>query len=224
LKVFGFWYSPLIVGDDSMANQKESNSEGENLKKNPPPIIKLEINDDKKRELIRSVLLRLKKNPKSSNLWFSLGVLLSDVEIYEYANEAFDRVANLNPNHKKLWTAKAYALSRLGRGAEASECFKKSLEIFYGKLIGYNDAVELQREVIKRKIQLGMEGFDDASIEFLTANILDLDTFIRELETIEKLEGETALKLESIYLKLIELEKMTKPMWINWFNILGRRR
>ncbi|UCE74425.1 MAG: hypothetical protein JSV56_01625 [Methanomassiliicoccales archaeon] len=172
--------------------------------------IKSEIKGTEKEAFIRRIITKLSLNPKISNLWFSLGLLLSEVEKYEYANEAFNRVVVLNPGHKKLWNAKAMALSQLGRHDEASECFKKSLEGFSGKLRGYSSLKEFQQEIRERKDHFGLGDFDDASIDFLTANILDLDSFISELEMLlgNKKQDEIAYTVDQITSKLDELEKM----------------
>ena len=78
----------------------------------------------------RNLLLRLSRDPKLPNLWFSLGLMLSDAEMYATAIEAYNMVVKLNPAHKKLWNAKGLALSRLGRNDEATDCFHKSLKCY----------------------------------------------------------------------------------------------
>ena len=104
-------------------------------------------------------------------------------------------------------------MSKMGKTDEASECFKKSLETFKGKLVGYNDLTELQNEMTQRRDQLGLEQFDDASIKYLTANILDIDSFIQELEMpiIRGSDGIMDEILGNISLKLDELEELSRP-------------
>lgn len=89
-----------------------------------------EIGGLEKEAFLRNLLLKLSRDPKLPNLWFSLGLTLSDAEMYAAANEAYNMVARLDPAHKKLWNAKAVALSRLGKNHEATHCFQKSLECF----------------------------------------------------------------------------------------------
>lgn len=173
--------------------------------------IKEEIGGLEREAFMRRILTKLTINPEISNLWFSLGLLLSEAELYEIANKVFDKVVMLNPDHRKLWTSKANALCQLGRHDEASECYKKSLESFTGQLDGYNDLSELKEEVKENRKLLGLEEFDDEAIEFLTTNILDLDSFISELEAMAgPIEGgkEAADNLSS---KLDELEKIGRP-------------
>jgi tetratricopeptide (TPR) repeat protein len=173
--------------------------------------IKEEIVGLEKETFMRRILTKLAINPDISNLWFSLGLLLSEAELYEIANNVFDKVVILNPDHRKLWTSKANALCQLGRHDEASECYKKSLESFTGQLDGYNDLSELRKEVRESKKLLGLEEFDDDAIEFLTTNILDLDSFISELEAIaDPIEGEKE-SADNLSSKLDELEKIGRP-------------
>lgn len=89
-----------------------------------------EIAGLEKEAFLRNLLLKLSKDPKLPNLWFSLGLMLSDAEMYATAVEAYNMVVKLNPAHKKLWNAKGQALSRLGRNDEATACFHKSLKCY----------------------------------------------------------------------------------------------
>jgi tetratricopeptide (TPR) repeat protein len=89
-----------------------------------------EIAGLEKESFLRNLLLRLSRDPKLPNLWFSLGLMLSDAEMYATAIEAYNMVVKLNPAHKKLWNAKGLALSRLGRNDEATACFHKSLKCY----------------------------------------------------------------------------------------------
>ena len=86
-----------------------------------------EIAGLEKESFLRNLLFRLSRDPKLANLWFSLGLMLSDAEMYATANEVYNMVVKLNPAHKKLWNAKGLALSRLGRNDEATVCFQRSL-------------------------------------------------------------------------------------------------
>lgn len=89
-----------------------------------------EIAGLEKEAFLRNLLLKLSRDPKLPNLWFSLGLMLSDAEMYASANEAYNMVIKLNPAHKKLWNAKGLALSRLGRNDEATVCYQKSLKCY----------------------------------------------------------------------------------------------
>lgn len=173
--------------------------------------IKEDIIGLEKEAFMRRILTKLAINPEISNLWFSLGLLLSEAELYEIANKTFDKVVMLNPDHRKLWTSKANALCQLGRHDEASQCYKKSLESFTGQLDGYNDLSELKKEVKESKKLLGLEEFDDDAIEFLTTNILDLDSFISELEAIADPVEEEEESADNLSSKLDELEKIGRP-------------
>jgi tetratricopeptide (TPR) repeat protein len=180
--------------------------------------IKGEIEGLEQEAFMRRILTKLAINPKISNLWFSLGLLLSESEKYELANLVFDKVVILNPDHRKLWTSKANALCQLGRHDEASECYKKSLESFTGQLDGYNTLKELQEEIKENRIELGLEDFDDEAIEFLTSNILDLDSFIQELESLANPQNspDAIEAADSFSSKLDELEKISKPKGIEF--------
>lgn len=173
--------------------------------------IKEDIIGLEKEAFMRRILTKLAINSEISNLWFSLGLLLSEAELYEIANKTFDKVVMLNPDHRKLWTSKANALCQLGRHDEASQCYKKSLESFTGQLDGYNDLSELRKEVKESKKLLGLEEFDDDAIEFLTTNILDLDSFISELEAIADPIEEGEESADNLSSKLEELEKIGRP-------------
>ena len=172
--------------------------------------IKGEITGLDQEAFMRRILTKLAINPKISNLWFSLGLLLSETEKYELANLVFEKVVILNPDHRKLWTSKANVLCQLGRHDEASECYKKSLESFTGQLDGFNNLQELQEEIKENRTELGLEDFDDEAIEFLTTNILDLDSFIMELESLANPENSSDAEdaADSLSSKLDELEKI----------------
>lgn len=138
--------------------------------------------------IIRRIISKLKENPNISNFWFSLGMLLSEVEKYEYANEAFNRVVFINPDHKKLWIAKATALGNLGRDDEAAYCFKRALKCYDSNRSEnmeiknlVRDIDDLVNEVEKRKKQLGLNNMEREDIEYITPNALDLESFISEL-------------------------------------------
>jgi tetratricopeptide (TPR) repeat protein len=135
-------------------------------------------------------------------------------------------VVALNPDHKKLWTSKANALVHLGRKEEASECYRKSLESFTGQLDGYNNMQELQDEIKESRERLGLEGFDDEAIEFLTQNILDLDSFIFELEVLagHNDQEKTEEAIDRLSSRLDELEKMGRPSTGFWSNLLGLKK
>ena len=92
--------------------------------------IGMEIKGLDKEAFLRNLLLKLSRDPKLPNLWFSLGLMLSDAEMYATANEAYNMVVKLNPGHKKLWNAKGLALSRLGRNDEATVCYQRSLRCY----------------------------------------------------------------------------------------------
>jgi tetratricopeptide (TPR) repeat protein len=191
--------------------RNSSNANGKYLDKKFFERIKEEIKGLEKEAFMRRILTKLAINPEISNLWFSLGLLLSEEELYETANMAFDKVVALNPDHRKLWTSKANALCQLGRHDDASECYKKSLESFTGQLDGYNDLSDLQEEVKESKKLLGLEEFDDEAIEFLTSNILDLDSFISELEAIAIPVESDSEAAENLTSKLDELERIGRP-------------
>ena len=120
--------------------------------------IKSEVKGCEKEVFILRIMLILANDSKNPDHWFSLGLLLSDVEKYDCANEVFNRVVALNPNHNKIWIAKALALSRLKRIDEAAECYKIALRVIEGKtkedkdikdLAEYID--ELVTEIEKRR-------------------------------------------------------------------------
>ncbi len=175
--------------------------------------IRGQIKGTRDEEFIRRIMTKLALDPDISNLWFSLGLLLSEAQLYEEANCAFDKVVKLNPDHQKLWNSKANVLRKLGKHDEASDCYKKSLESFTGQLDGYHNLAELLEEIKERKIELGLEDFDDDAIEYLTKNILDLDSFISELENLSEYEETEKARAaaDSFSSKLDELEKISKP-------------
>lgn len=175
--------------------------------------IRSDMRGHKKEAFVRRIITKLSINPNLSNLWFSLGLLLSEAEEYELANEAFERVVKLNPDHRKLWNSKAIVLRHLGRHEEAGDCYKKSLASFTGQIDGYNNLQELQDEIKERRHQLGLEDFDDESIEYLTNNILDLDSFISELESLAESEedAKTQATADNFSEKLDELESISRP-------------
>jgi tetratricopeptide (TPR) repeat protein len=138
--------------------------------------------------IIRRIISKLKQDPRISNFWFSLGMLLSEVEKYDYANEAFNRVVFINPDHKKLWIAKATALGNLGRDEEAAYCFKRALQCYDSNRTEnmelknlVRDIDDLVNEVERRKKQLGLNNMEREDIEYITPNALDLESFISEL-------------------------------------------
>jgi tetratricopeptide (TPR) repeat protein len=188
--------------------------------------IRDEVKGHPKEGFVRRIITKLAINPKLSNLWFSLGLLLSEAEKYDTANLVFDKVVKLNPDHKKLWTSKANVLVQMGRKDEASECYKKSLESFTGQLDGYNNLMELLDEIKERKGQLGLEEFDDESIEFLATNILDLDSFISELEILAGQQGGQGASeaIDGLSSKLDELESMGSSSKGFWSNLLGLKK
>ncbi|UCE37250.1 MAG: hypothetical protein JSW00_17525 [Thermoplasmata archaeon] len=150
--------------------------------------IQEEVKGLKKKDFILRIISKLETNPGISNFWFSLGLLLSESGKYESANEAFNRVVILNPEHKKLWTAKAVALGNLGRDEEAAYCHKRALMCYNGGREENREIKELVRdiddlvnEVEKRKKQLGLGDMKREDIEYLTPNVLDLEGFIHEL-------------------------------------------
>jgi len=188
--------------------------------------IKKEVHGLEKEAFIRRILTKLTINPGISNLWFSLGLLLSEAELYKLANGVFDKVVTLNPDHKKLWTSKANVLRNLGRHDKASDCYKKSLESFTGQLDGYNNLSELQEEIKERRCELGLEDFDDEAIEYLTTNILDLDSFISELETLTNIEEDEKAQAaaDGFSAKLDELENMGRSKGKRLSSLFGSKK
>ncbi len=188
--------------------------------------IKEDITGLEKEAFIRRIITKLSINQNISNLWFSLGLLLSEAELYELANGVFDKVVTLNPDHKKLWTSKANVLRNLGRHDKASDCYKKSLESFTGQLDGYNNLSELQEEIKERKGELGPEDFDDEAIEYLTTNILDLDSFISELETLTNVEEDEKAQAaaDGFSAKLDELENMGRSRGKILSSLFGSKK
>jgi len=104
-----------------------------------------------KEAFLRNILLKLSRDPKLPNLWFSLGLMLSDAEMYATANEAYNMVVKLNPGHKKLWNAKGLALSRLGRNDEATVCYHRSLKCFEEKDEISEEQLSVQEWLVRRK-------------------------------------------------------------------------
>jgi tetratricopeptide (TPR) repeat protein len=188
--------------------------------------IKNNIKGTRNEEFVRRIITKLSLDPNISNLWFSLGLLLSEAHLYEEANCSFDRVVKLNPDHQKLWNSKANVLRKLGKHDEASDCYKKSLESFTGQLDGYHNLTELLDEIKERRIELGLEDFDDDALEFLTKNILDLDSFISELENLSESEENEKVKAaaDSFSSKLDELEKISKPKGRFLSGIFGSKK
>jgi tetratricopeptide (TPR) repeat protein len=188
--------------------------------------IKNNIKGTRNEEFVRRIITKLSLDPNISNLWFSLGLLLSEAHLYEEANCSFDKVVKLNPDHQKLWNSKANVLRKLGKHDEASDCYKKSLESFTGQLDGYHNLTELLDEIKERRIELGLEDFDDDALEYLTKNILDLDSFISELENLSEYEeGEKAkAAADSFSSKLDELEKISKPKGRFLSGIFGSKK
>jgi tetratricopeptide (TPR) repeat protein len=174
-----------------------------------PEVVGLE-----KAPIIRRIISKLKQDPRISNFWFSLGMLLSEVEKYEYANEAFNRVVFLNPDHKKLWIAKAAALGNIGRDNEAAYCFKRALQCYDSNLNENMDMKNLVRdiddlinEVEKRKNQLGLNDMEREDIEYIAPNALDLESFISELLTDRAKEKKWA---KDLVIKLKDLDHQNR--------------
>ncbi len=150
--------------------------------------IKSEVKGCEKEVLILRIMLILANNSKNPDHWFSLGLLLSDVKKYDSSNEVFNRVVTLNPNHSKVWIAKALALNRLKRVDEAAECYKRALRVIEGKteegkeikdLAGYID--ELVTEIERRKGKLDIGNLNNEEIKIITPDIENIEGFIADL-------------------------------------------
>ncbi len=176
--------------------------------------IVIEVAGTEKGPIIRKIISKLKEDPKISNFWFSLGMLLSEVEKYDYAIEAFNRVVFLNPDHKKLWIAKAMALGHLGRDDEAASCYKKALQCYDSNQADNLDLKNLVREiddlvdeVEKRKVQLGLIDMRREDIEYIAPNSLNLESFISELLNDRAREKKWA---KDLVVKLKDLENQNR--------------
>ncbi len=162
-----------------------------------------EVKGFEKEVFVHIIISKLRQNHRLSNLWFALGLLLYEIERYECAIEAFNFVVRLNPNHKKLWNAKAIALSKVGRVNEATKCYQKALECYGGKRKGYKNIHELVRELEENKARLGLDNMEYEDIEFLMTTILDLESFVTEMFDANS-EGEDELDRLISKLRLIE--------------------
>jgi tetratricopeptide (TPR) repeat protein len=150
--------------------------------------IRLEIKGSEKEVLILQTILRLVKDLKNSDQWFSLGQILSDVERYDCADKVFNRVVALDPNHKKAWRAKALALGMLLRGEEAAECYKRSMGANIGKTDDFKELNELAEYIDELVIEtenridiLDIENLNKEDINIIVPDTENMEGFIADL-------------------------------------------
>jgi Flp pilus assembly protein TadD len=126
--------------------------------------IESEITGLVKENIVRGILSKLKSNPKQSNLWFSLGLILCEAGRYDCGNEAFNRVALLDPDHKKLWIAKAVTYSELGKSDDATKCFQRAFQCYGENKSGYQNIEELEEEVKQYREHTHRMVWDDIKV------------------------------------------------------------
>jgi len=78
-------------------------------------------------DALKQVDEALKENPYDPALWFRRASLLTDLERWEEALEAFRGVESLDPAFPRLYVGLAFVLNRMGRVEEAAEEQKKAL-------------------------------------------------------------------------------------------------
>jgi tetratricopeptide (TPR) repeat protein len=150
--------------------------------------IRLEIKGSEKEVLILHTILRLVEDLENSDIWFSLGEILSDIDRYDCADKVFDRVVALDPNHNKAWRAKALALGMLHRGDEAAECYKRSMGAIKAKPEDFKELNELAEyidelvmETENRSDMLDIENLNDEDIIIIEPDTENMEGFIAEL-------------------------------------------
>lgn len=129
---------------------------------------------------IKYITAQLRTEQNSSELWFTLGVMLSEEGKYEISNDALSVVARLNPENKRLWVARAFVFSKLGMHVEAAKCFQKALEAFGGRFEGYENVGELLRELREKRNELAKIGIE-VSVDEIAKNVQEIRTIIGEL-------------------------------------------
>lgn len=67
--------------------------------------------------------------PKTPAQWYDDGLSLLDSGFFESANQCFDQVLSIDPQHAEAWMLKAIALTGLTRYEEAIESFDRALDI-----------------------------------------------------------------------------------------------
>lgn len=150
--------------------------------------IRLEIKGSEEEALILQTILRLVKDLKNSDQWFSLGQILSDVERYDCADKVFNRAVALNPNHNEAWRAKALVLGMLHRVDEAAECYKRSMGAIKGKTDDFKELNELAEYIDELVIEtenrsdiLDIENLNNEDINIIVPDTENMEGFIADL-------------------------------------------
>ncbi len=71
----------------------------------------------------------VRSDPRSSGVWFEVGVVLGLEGDHEQACEAFEHALDLDPNCKAAHFQKGMHLLALGRTADAHASFARSVEL-----------------------------------------------------------------------------------------------
>ena len=84
-------------------------------------------------EALKEVDEALRERPDDPGLWFRRGSLLTDLERWDEALEAFRRVEALDAAFPRLYVGLSFVLTRLGRAEEAAAAQRKALEVAGGE-------------------------------------------------------------------------------------------
>ena len=84
-------------------------------------------------DLLKRHEAMIAKDPNNVTLLFGKGILLSKMKLYNDAIAVFDEVIQKQPNHKRVWVAKADALHALGKHEQAAAHYRKAVVAAQGR-------------------------------------------------------------------------------------------
>ncbi|MCD6461949.1 MAG: tetratricopeptide repeat protein, partial [Thermoplasmata archaeon] len=79
---------------------------------------------------------KLETNPDDVDILFAKASTLSRLGRHAEALPLLERIVELDPSFEGVWNAKAEVHTALGQHAEAAECYRKSMEMVIGDILG----------------------------------------------------------------------------------------
>jgi tetratricopeptide (TPR) repeat protein len=91
--------------------------------------------DDEVLNLIRKCELRLEKDPRDADAWFSKGLALAKLKKYDDAIYCFNKVTVIQVDYPSVWRLKAKIYEIIGNDEMHEACMDIAGPLEYGKRI-----------------------------------------------------------------------------------------
>src|SRR5437867_327525 len=132
-------------------------------------------------EALRKVDEELKLRPDDAGLWWRRGTLLLDLERWQDALDAFQRVESVDPRYGRLYVAIAFVLGKLGRFDEAVVAQRKAVAAAAG-----TESPAETEGIEEAFASLAADLLEQATEERVVRHLEELEEVSREPESLEE--------------------------------------